>query len=125
MFEANERRQQQQAALRSAQEALWDMMLLISDDELVWASDIEPGESPDNISEGRYWRLTCNHAASSYGMPVLVDGMGNAYGPGDFIATEPGSELEWIREPARMRVACLASRQGLRDHPLIRRFLNL
>ena len=27
--------------------------------------------------------LTTNHAASSYGIPVLVDAQNNAYGPGD------------------------------------------
>ena len=30
-------------------------------------------------------RLTCDHAASSYGIPVLVDAQGCAYGPDDVI----------------------------------------
>lgn len=29
------------------------------------------------------WRLTTDHAASSYGKPVLVSPTGRAYGPGD------------------------------------------
>lgn len=29
------------------------------------------------------WRITTDHAASSYGQPVLVDPDGNAYGPAD------------------------------------------
>jgi hypothetical protein len=29
------------------------------------------------------WRLTTDHAASSYGQPVLIDPDGRAYGPGD------------------------------------------
>lgn len=29
------------------------------------------------------WRITTDHAASSYGQPVLIDPDGNAYGPGD------------------------------------------
>lgn len=29
------------------------------------------------------WRLTTDHAASSYNQPVLVDPDGNAFGPGD------------------------------------------
>lgn len=31
--------------------------------------------------------LTANHAASSYGIPVLVDEEGSAFGPSDIIAT--------------------------------------
>lgn len=29
------------------------------------------------------WRITTDHASSSYGQPVLVDPDGRAYGPGD------------------------------------------
>ena len=33
------------------------------------------------------WKLSTDHAASSYGIPVLVDGAsGAAYGPGDVAA---------------------------------------
>lgn len=31
------------------------------------------------------YRLTTEHAASSYGIPVLVDEEGNAYGPMDVL----------------------------------------
>jgi hypothetical protein len=31
------------------------------------------------------WKLTTDHAASSYGQPVLVDGTGEVYGPGDIV----------------------------------------
>ena len=38
--------------------------------------------------------LTTEHAASSYGIPVLIDAIGNAYGPADTVA--PADELSWI-----------------------------
>ena len=45
--------------------------------------------------------LTTEHAASSYGRPVLVIG-GEAYGPSDLL---PGHEpLPWLREPAGVAV---------------------
>ena len=34
------------------------------------------------------YRLTTDHAASSYGQPVLVDDDGTAYGPADVISPE-------------------------------------
>lgn len=36
------------------------------------------------------YRITCNHAASSYGIPVLVDADGRPYGPADVL---PGGEM--------------------------------
>lgn len=40
--------------------------------------------------------LTTEHSSSSYGIPVLVDEEGNAYGPSDIL---PGiSGLEWMNE---------------------------
>lgn len=44
-------------------------------------SDIWTGAGP-----WQGWRLTTDHAASSYGQPVLVDPQGCAYGPGDIIS---------------------------------------
>ncbi len=41
-------------------------------------SDIWKG---DGVWSG--WRITTDHAASSYGQPVLVSPSGQAYGPGD------------------------------------------
>lgn len=38
--------------------------------------------------------LSTEHAASSYGIPVLVDAEGNAYGPADIIS--PADELAWL-----------------------------
>lgn len=36
------------------------------------------------------WELTTEHAASSYGQPVLVNrGTGEAYGPGDILTPYP------------------------------------
>lgn len=35
------------------------------------------------------WKITSDHAASSYGQPVLVDPTGKAYGPGDIGAARP------------------------------------
>jgi hypothetical protein len=32
--------------------------------------------------------LTCDHSASSYGIPVMVDEHGNAYGPGEWIGAK-------------------------------------
>jgi hypothetical protein len=37
------------------------------------------------------YRLTTNHAASSYGQPVLVDEAGTAYGPNDILPTGEGA----------------------------------
>lgn len=31
------------------------------------------------------WRITTDHASSSYNQPVLVDPNGTAYGPGDIL----------------------------------------
>jgi hypothetical protein len=36
------------------------------------------------------WELTTDHAASSYGQPVLVNrGTGKTYGPGDILKASP------------------------------------
>lgn len=34
------------------------------------------------------WKLTTDHATSSYGQPVLVAPDGRAFGPGDILATD-------------------------------------
>lgn len=39
-------------------------------------------------------RLTTEHFASSYGVPVLVDERGQAYGQGDSMAQDDG--LDWL-----------------------------
>jgi excisionase family DNA binding protein len=38
-------------------------------------------------------RYTTDHPASSYGIPVLVDGAGNAYGEDDLITVTKAAEL--------------------------------
>lgn len=49
------------------------------------------------------WRLSTEHAMSSYGMPVLVDERNRAYGPGDL---PPGTVLRVRGEAAeRARAA--------------------
>jgi hypothetical protein len=53
--------------------------------EVVAEAAGQPGVQ--SIGNGHYatmW-LTTDHAASSYGRPVLVDGNGNAYGPQDSV----------------------------------------
>jgi hypothetical protein len=43
-----------------------------------------------NMMIGSRWMLTTEHAASSYGQPVLVDkGTGRSYGPEDIILVGP------------------------------------
>jgi len=39
--------------------------------------------SDDFVNSSKYGLLTCDHAASSYGLPVLVDEDGNVYGPAE------------------------------------------
>lgn len=40
------------------------------------------------------YKLTTDHASSSYGIPVLVDDFGNAYGPGDNLSSRgPASDF--------------------------------
>lgn len=49
---------------------------------------------------GRIWHLTDEHAASSYGEPVLVDDTGQPYGPWDIAARsypKDGNAVETIR----------------------------
>jgi hypothetical protein len=52
------------------------------------------------------WRLTDEHAASSYGQPVLVQTSNpEAYGPGDMVRCYPG----WPFQPASIAVERLAN----------------
>lgn len=44
------------------------------------------------------------HAASSYGIPVVVVG-GDAYGPEDILPIWPNDELSWLQEKAKTTVA--------------------
>ncbi len=51
------------------------------------------------------WELTTDHAASSYGAPVLVDRTsGDAYGPADIVEAYPS----WGLLPAALAVQRLA-----------------
>lgn len=50
-------------------------------------------------------RLTCEHAASSHGQPVLVID-GEAYGPGDLLTMPEGALMiarDWVRLAHRHR----------------------
>lgn len=68
------------------------------------------------------WRLTTDHAASSYGQPVLVDPDGQAYGPGDIrkriyqadYARELGVSTAAIR--SRIRSGTLPEYDGTDEH---------
>ena len=52
------------------------------------------------------WRYTTDHAASSYGQPVLVnDETGIAYGPGDKLATSEVASFLEIDESHVRRLA--------------------
>ena len=68
--------------------------------------------------------LTTEHAASSYGMPVLVVG-GIAYGPGDQVTYSQGPDDPFgeISEPAQTMVAAAAVRGGKSDDILVQKFL--
>ena len=58
---------------------------------------------------GGNWTLSTEHAASSYGQPVLRDLTGNVYGPGDVVV----AYASWGYLPARRAVARMA--RGLGD----------
>lgn len=52
------------------------------------------------------WRYTTDHAASSYGQPVLVDDeTGTAYGPGDLLTAGQTAENLGINERHVRRIA--------------------
>ena len=48
--------------------------------------------------------LTTDHTASSYGIAVLVDEHGNAYGPNDMMPALPGDPLPWMQESCGIAV---------------------
>lgn len=60
------------------------------------------------------WRLTTEHAASSYGVPVLVDPEGVAYGPADML---PLSAMAAMRGIA---ISTLKSRAEAGTLPVVR-----
>ena len=56
------------------------------------------------------WILSCDHAASSYGVPVLTNvGTGEAFGPGDTVEACPS----WGMTTARDAVRRMAERKAL------------
>ena len=66
------------------------------------------------------WALTTDHAASSYGRPVLLHQPdGTAYGPNDLVRCFPS----WPWQPARLAVLRLARARG--HDPLIQSFVQL
>jgi hypothetical protein len=68
--------------------------------------------------------LTTEHAASSYGIPVLVID-GNAYGRLDRMPEGKG-ELGWLgpMETAEQAVTVAARNAGISDHPMVQAFLG-
>jgi len=55
------------------------------------------------------WQLTDEHAASSYGIPVLANRhSGEAFGPDDIVQCYPS----WPMQPARQAVARMALTAG-------------
>ena len=69
------------------------------------------------LNLGRF-DLSTDHAASSYGIPVVVGGDGTAYGIGDILPLEFGHS-----NPAT-HVAAASMLRGKRQHPLVISFLN-
>ncbi len=63
--------------------------------------------------------LTTDHAASSYGIPVLLVGAGRdgPYGPGDLVSTAAGLR------PASVLVAEAAAAAGFSGHSMVQAFL--
>lgn len=58
---------------------------------------------------GHEYNLSTEHPASSYGLPVLVDEEGNAYGQADCL---PDAEhiIDWLCEPASTTVLVAVAR---------------
>lgn len=50
------------------------------------------------------WKLTCDHAMSSYGVPVLVDPNRQAYGPTDLLSQQQVAEMRGVT-PGSVRLA--------------------
>jgi hypothetical protein len=70
------------------------------------------------------WELTTEHAASSYGQPVLVNrGSGEAYGPGDILRPY----TSWGYITAAAAVERMTSIRNLTDDEriFVERFVNL
>ncbi len=70
--------------------------------------------------------LSDEHAASSYGQPVLIVG-GRSYGPGDEIEPAADDELAWLPRESGLQVACSIQsnlRQAGKEVPaLLKRFI--
>jgi len=61
----------------------------------------------------REWQLTDEHSASSYGIPVLIDWRGEAYGPEDSIpADELDPQLPWLDFGVARLIVIRAKREG-------------
>ena len=63
------------------------------------------------------FELSTDHAASSYGIPVIVAANGTAYGIGDVLPEDFGHS-----DPA-VHVAAASMLRGERQHPLVISFL--
>lgn len=66
------------------------------------------------VVHDRSWALTSDSAASTHGVPVLIDDRGNAYGPDDI--AEAGDGWQWTAGAIAM-YGCDADpdNAGLRD----------
>lgn len=66
--------------------------------------------------------LTTEHAASSYGSPVML-AHGQVFGPRDQYHGDPAdSVMSYFSESARKTVLMAAKRAGLENHELVRKF---
>lgn len=70
------------------------------------------GESmSDDVQLTPSWKLTTDHAASSYDAPVLVNKQNEAFGPGDIIEPYRG----WGLQPAARAVERMAKMSARSD----------
>jgi len=70
------------------------------------------------------WELFTDHAASSYGQPVLVDlDTGDAYGPSDIVQPEPGRG--YMRATLVVQRLAQAAELDTAERALVARFVGL
>lgn len=70
------------------------------------------------------WELSTDHAASSYGQPVLVHRpTGEAYGPGDIL--KPYPSYSYMPASEAVRRLAKTARLEANAQPLVARFVGL
>ena len=73
--------------------------------------------------EGEVILLTTKHSSSCYGMPVAII-KGECYGQNDLMPWLASDPLGWMVQTVRITVMDRAYRLGMRDNPVIDRFLG-